>query len=106
MTEITKNEIQSNIREEILSSQNDINQFKKTIYNKGKILKNLETFKPYFALPKLDIYLDFKDLSKTLDHLIVYGKVCSIPYDKAYLKVIVTSYCKQLKKRNTNFLMQ
>lgn len=96
LTEITKNEIQSNIREEILSSQNDINQFKKTISNKGKILKNLETFKPYFALPKLDIDLDFKDLSKKLDDLISYGKVRFIPYDKADLKVIINSYFKQL----------
>ncbi len=96
LTEITKNEIQSNIRDQLLNSQNDINHFKKNISNKNKILKNLETFKPYLDIPKLDIDLDFKDLSKKLDDLIVYGKVRFIPYDKADIKVVIESYFKQL----------
>lgn len=37
LTEITRNEIRSNIREEILTTQNEINIFKKNMSSKGKI---------------------------------------------------------------------
>lgn len=95
LTEITKNEIRSNIKEDILNTQKEINIFKKNISNKGKILKNLEKFKTYFDLPKLELNLDFKVLSDTLETFIKEGKVSSIPFELADIKVVVENYFNQ-----------
>lgn len=95
LTEITKNEIKSNIKEEILNTQKEINIFKKNISNKGKILKNLERFKPYFDLPKLELNLDFKVLSNKLETFIKDGNVSFIPFELADIKVVVENYFKQ-----------
>ena len=95
LTEITKNEIQSNIKEHLLNAQHEINNFKKLISNKGKILKNLENFKPYIELPKLEINLNFDNISTELDKFILKGKINFIPYELADLKNVVNSYFNQ-----------
>jgi hypothetical protein len=95
LTEITKNEIQSNIKEHLLIAQQEINNFKKLISNKGKILKNLENFKPYIDLPKLEISLNFDSISNELDKFIQNGKIKFIPYELADLKNVVNSYFNQ-----------
>jgi hypothetical protein len=95
LTEITKNEIQSNIKENLLNAQHEINNFKKLISNKGKILKNLENFKPYIELPTLEINLDFDRMSLELDNFIEKGKINFIPYKLADLEKVVNSYFNQ-----------
>lgn len=95
LTEITKNEIQSNIKENLLNAQQDINNFKKIISNKGKILKNLQNFKPYFDLPKLEVNLNFDQLSIELENFIKEGKVKFIPFDLANITDVVNNYFNQ-----------
>ncbi|MBD3906883.1 PIN domain-containing protein [Chryseobacterium sp. Ch-15] len=100
LTEITENEIRNNIREEILTTQNELNLFKKNIASKGKVLKNFEKFKPYFDLPKLEIDLNLKELSNKLEEFIGEGKIKYIPYELADIKVVVDKYFKQMSPFN------
>lgn len=95
LTEITRNEIRSNIKEEILTTQNEINIFKKNMSSKGKILKNFAKFEAYFDLPKLELKLDFKELSEKLDIFIRDGNVSFIPFELADIKVVVENYFNQ-----------
>ncbi|SHG01830.1 PIN domain-containing protein [Flavobacterium defluvii] len=95
LTEITKHEIQNNIKENLLNAQQDINNFKKIISNKSKILKNLESFKPYFDLPKLEVNLNFEELSVELETFIKNGKVRFIPFNLANISDVVDSYFNQ-----------
>lgn len=95
LTEITKNEIESNIKEHLMNAQHEINNFKKLISNKGKILKNLENFKPYIELPNLEINLNFDKISNELDEFIKNGKVKIIPFELANLKNVVNDYFNQ-----------
>lgn len=95
LTEITKHEIQNNIKENLLNAQQDINNFKKIIANKSKILKNLESFKPYFDLPRLEVNLNFDQLSVQLETFIKEGKVKIIPFNLANIIDVVDSYFNQ-----------
>ncbi|WP_010664680.1 PIN domain-containing protein [Marinilabilia salmonicolor] len=101
LTEITINEIKSNIKEELLNAQNEINQFKKSISGKSKILKNVPEFKQYIDLPPLNIKVDFNKLTKELDEFIKDGKVSIIPYDTANLEDIITKYFNKEKPFGT-----
>lgn len=95
LTEITKNEIQSNIKENLLNAQQDINNFKKLISNKGKILKNLQNFQPYLDLPKLEVNLNFDELSIELENFIKNGKVKFIAFELANITDVVNNYFNQ-----------
>lgn len=95
ITEITKNEIQNNIKENLLNAQNEINKLRQLISNKGRILKNIETFKPYLDLPKLDMNVNFDQLSQDLDKFILDGKIQSIPHDNANINDVVKKYFTQ-----------
>lgn len=95
LTEITKNEIQSNIKENLMNAQQEINNFKKTISNKGKILKNLKNFKPYIDLPKLEVNLNFDELSIELENFIKDGKVKFIAFELANITDVVNNYFNQ-----------
>ncbi len=97
LTEITIQEIQSNIREELLNAQQEINRFLKDISNKGRILKNIEKFQPYFDLPRLDLEVDFSTLNEELQKFITDGKVKIIPYNLANLSEIMTRYFNKEK---------
>ncbi|HZL09113.1 MAG TPA: PIN domain-containing protein [Prolixibacteraceae bacterium] len=97
LTEITINEIKSNIREDLLNAQDEINRFKKTIAGKSRILKNVDEYKQYIDLPKLDLQVDFNKLILELDEFIKYGKIHIIPYNKANLKEIITKYFNKEK---------
>lgn len=101
LTDITINEIKSNIREELLNAQDEINRFKKSISGKSKILKNIEEYRQYIDLPDLKLDVDFNNLTKELDEFIEHGKVSIIPYDKANLKNIITKYFNREKPFGT-----
>jgi hypothetical protein len=101
LTEITINEIKSNIKEDLLNAQDEINRFKKSISGKSKILKNVDEYKQYIDLPILNLDIDFNKLTKELDEFIKYGKVSIIPYDTANLKNIVTRYFNKEKPFGT-----
>src|SRR5665648_695093 len=72
LTEITINEIKSNIREDLLNAQDEINRFKKTIAGKSRILKNVDEYKQYIDLPKLDLQVDFNKLILELDLSLIH----------------------------------
>ncbi|WP_297332655.1 PIN domain-containing protein [Flavobacterium sp.] len=95
ITEITKNEIESNIKENLTTAQEEINRFKQQIANKGKIIKNIEAFKAYLDLPKLDINLSYNQLSHDLESFIENGKVVTIPYELANIQDVVNKYFNQ-----------
>lgn len=95
MTEITKSEIQKNIKEEIDIAINEINKFRQNISNKGKVLKNIDKFKPYFDLPKIELNLDYSELSKKLDQFIESANVEFIPYELADIKEVVQQYLNE-----------
>jgi predicted RNA-binding protein Jag len=95
LTEITKNEIQSNIKENLMNAQQEINNFKKIISNKGKILKNLQNFKPYIDLPKLEVNINFDELSIELENFIKEGKVKFIAFELANITDVVNNYFNQ-----------
>lgn len=96
LTEITKNEIQNNIRENLLNAQNEINKLNQLILNKGKILKNIEALKSYLDLPKLDMKANFDTISEDLERFIKEGKVKFISYDLANIKDVVNGYFTQI----------
>lgn len=97
LTEITKNEVRSNIKEELNEAIRLINNFKKEIGNKGKIIKNIDSCKEYLSLPKLDFTLDFEKLAKDLDDFIIMGKISLIPFEKADLKHVFAQYFNNQK---------
>lgn len=97
LTEITVKEIQSNIREELQNAQEEINRFKKNIANKGRILKNVEEYKQYLALPKLEIEVDYEKINEELEKFIEKGKITIIPYETADLKDIIDRYFNREK---------
>jgi predicted nucleic acid-binding protein len=95
MTEITKSEIQKNIKEDINNAINEINKFRQNIANKGKVLKNIDKFKPYFDLPKIELNLDYSELSEKLDQFIESANVEIIPYELADIKEVVQQYLNE-----------
>lgn len=95
LTEITINEIQSNIKEELQNAQAVINEFKKNINQKGRILKNIDEFQEYLKVPKLELNVDFEKIKKELDEFIIKGNVEIIPFEFADLTKIVTKYFNQ-----------
>ncbi|RAJ11077.1 uncharacterized protein DUF4935 [Chitinophaga skermanii] len=94
LTEITKSEIKSNIREDLLNAKQEINRFKDNISKRARILRNIPEFKAYIELPELNIELDFSKLSMELEMFIKEGNVQTVPYEYADLKTIVTKYFK------------
>ena len=97
LTEITVNEIKSNIKEDLQNAQNEINRFKKSISGKIKVLKNIEEYKNYVELPNLKLNIDFEKINKDLDDFIDNGKVTNIPYENVNLNKIVNSYFNEEK---------
>ncbi|SFW76353.1 PIN domain-containing protein [Chitinophaga sancti] len=97
LTEITKSEIQSNIKGDLINARQEINRFKENISKRARILRNLPDFRAYIELPELDLELDFAKLSKELDEFIENGNVEMIPYEYANLKTIITKYFKEEK---------
>lgn len=95
ITEITKYEIQNNIKENLLNAQNEINKLRQLMSNKGRILKNIDAFKPYLELPKLDLGVNFDQLSQDLDNFILNGKIQSIPHSNADINDVVKKYFDQ-----------
>ncbi|CAM3688807.1 PIN domain-containing protein [Flavobacterium chungbukense] len=95
MTEITKSEIQKNIKEDITNAISEINRFRQIIANKGKVLKNVEKFKPYFELPKIELELDYSELSEKLEEFIEKAKVEFIPFELANINDVVLQYLNE-----------
>lgn len=96
ITEITKSEIEKNIKEDLNNAINEINKFRHTIANKGKVLKNVDKFKPYFDLPKIELNLNFKELSEKLDDFMQASKTELIPYEIADIKEVVQKYLNEI----------
>lgn len=92
LTEITKNEILKNVRENLFAARDEISRFRKVIHNKGKILKHVTEWNQYLELPAFDLPQRFEQISESLEHFIAVGNVTMIPYEKADLKAIVHKY--------------
>jgi hypothetical protein len=97
MTEITIKEIQSNIKEELLTTINEINTFRKSIYKKGRIIRNIDEYKVYFDLPDINFNIDFEKINIQLEKFISHGKVQIIPFDTADLSSILEKYFNKEK---------
>lgn len=95
-TEITKSEIEKNIKEDLSNAISEINRFRHIIANKGKVLKNVDQFKPYFDLPKIELNLNFKELSEKLDNFIKISKTEIISYEIADIKDVVEKYLNEI----------
>jgi|GEM_PF-1166188 len=94
ISEITIEEIKSNLKEELHNATIEINKFMKSMSSKAKIVKNLDSFRPYLMLPKLDLDMDFLKLSGELDNFIKAGNVKIIPLEGANLREVVDKYFK------------
>ncbi|MGF7073440.1 PIN domain-containing protein [Mucilaginibacter sp. 3215] len=94
LTEITINEIKSNIKEDLQRSSSEINKFNKAINNNGKIIKNLSYGENYTKLPAFDIEEAFKDLLSQLEEIIKTSRVLIIDYLAVELKEIFSKYFK------------
>ncbi len=101
LTDITINEIKSNIREDLLNAQAEINQFKKSISGKSRILKNVKEYKQYIDLPTLKLEVDFNQITNDLEEFIKHGKVTIIPFEKANLRDVVSKYFNKEKPFGT-----
>lgn len=101
LTDITINEIKSNIKEDLINAQEEINRFKTSISGKSRILKNIPEYMQYIDLPKLDLDVDFNKIEKELESFIVFGKVSIIPYNIASLEEIIKKYFNKEKPFGT-----
>lgn len=101
LTDVTIHEIKSNIKEDLLNARDEINQFKKSISNKNKILRNIEKYKKYIELPSLNIDVDFNDIHDELESFIKKGRVSIIPSELADLKSIIQKYFNKEKPFGT-----
>lgn len=97
LSEITKEEVKSNIKEDLMITIQQINQFKKEIHRKGRILRNLDGFSDYLNLPKLDSKIDFEKVVNSLENFIQLGKVTTLPYDLIDVGPIFSKYFKKEK---------
>lgn len=97
MTEITRHEIIHNAANDLINAIHDLNDFKKKLSNKGKILKNIEEFKPYLDLPKIELETQLDKITNDLNNFITEAKIEFIPYHTADLIDIVTKYFQQSK---------
>lgn len=97
LTEITVNEIRSNIKEDINTVIHQVNEFKKKVHRNGRVLKNIEGFKEYIELPKINSKTDFNKINQALNDFIENGKVKLIPYQGIELKNIIDKYFNREK---------
>lgn len=97
MTEITRQEILDNAATEILEAIHDINEFRKKLSSKGKILKNIDVYRQYLDLPKAEFPKNLKTIANDLQLFLTESKITMIPYDTASLADVVTKYFKQAK---------
>ncbi|WP_379085544.1 PIN domain-containing protein [Pedobacter sp. UC225_65] len=97
MTEITRQEIMDNAANDIIEAINDINEFKKKLLNKGKILKNIVAYRPYLDLPKAQVPENIKKIADDLQQFLDESRITMLPYDTANLNDVVTKYFKKAK---------
>ncbi|NQX38498.1 DUF4935 domain-containing protein [Pedobacter steynii] len=97
MTEITRHEIIHNAANDLMNAIQDLNEFKKKFANKGKILKNIEEFKPYLDLPKIEFDSQLDKITIDLNSFLTEANIEFIPYHTADLTDIVTKYFEQSK---------
>jgi hypothetical protein len=95
LTEMTKHEIKSNIKQDLFQALDQINSFKKKFASHNKIVKNFEGFKKYLEIPGLDIEVDSEELFNKLNLFIKNGNVKDIPLNYADINDIVQQYFKQ-----------
>jgi hypothetical protein len=94
LTEITINEIKSNIKEDLHRSLSEINKFNKGINNNGKIIKNLSYGRNYTKLPSFDLDQAFEELSVQLDKVIKISGISIIDYSAVDVGDIFSKYFK------------
>lgn len=97
ISEITVEEVKSNIKEDLLIAIQQINRFKKEIHRRGRVLRQVEGFKEYLDLPQLDTRIDFERLTKTFEDFIKLGKVTIIRCENIDIKPILSKYFKKEK---------
>jgi hypothetical protein len=97
LSEITKEEVKSNIKEDLMITIQQINHFKKEIHRKGRILRNIDGFNDYLNLPKLDSKIDFEKVINSLEEFIKLGMVKTLPYDLIDVGPIFSKYFKKEK---------
>lgn len=92
VSEIILNELRKNIERDLISSKNIINEYKKNLSSKARILKSIDEYKPYFALPKVNISIDIERFNINIESFIKESKAQIIPHDLASINDIVNSY--------------
>ena len=97
LSEITREEVKSNIKEDLSIVIQQINQFKKEIHRKGRIIRNIEGFKEYLNLPKLNARINFEKITSSLDTFIQSGNVNTIPTGNIDIKPILHKYFNKEK---------
>jgi hypothetical protein len=95
LTEMTKYEIKSNIKQDLFQALDQINSFKRKFASHNKIVKNFEGFKKYLEIPGLDIEVDSEELFEKLNLFIKNGNVIDIPLNYADVDAIVQQYFNQ-----------
>lgn len=97
ISEITVEEVESNIKEDLMIAIQQINRFKKEIHRQGRVLRQVDQFKEYLNLPKLDSRIDFERLTKTFENFINLGNVTTINCENIDIKPILTKYFNREK---------
>ncbi len=94
ITEITLNEIKSNIREDIETASQEVEKYRKAINGKGKIVKNLEKSGYFLNVPEIVVEDAINELNEKLEALITEGIISIMPYSEIDLKGIFEKYFK------------
>lgn len=97
ISEITVEEVKSNIKEDLVTAIQQINKFKREIHRQGRVLRQVEEFKNYLDLPKLNTQIDFDRLNENFESFIELGKVTRVSCENIDVAPILAKYFKREK---------
>lgn len=92
VSEIIINELKKNIESDLNSSKDIINQYRKNLNSKARILKYIDKYKPYFELPKMSIDIDYEHFNENIESFLKESKAKVVPHDLASINDIVNNY--------------
>lgn len=92
VSEIILNELRRNIEIDLNSSKDLINDFRRKLNAKARILKSIEEYKPYFELPNVIVPIDIKRFNANIESFVKESKAKTIPHDLASINDVVQQY--------------
>jgi len=92
ITDITYNEIISRIRKNLIATKTLFRKADKSFNQDGKILKNLEEFKSFYPMPKINIEDSLTKMKKKIDEFISNSNIEIISSENASINEVFEQY--------------